>query len=413
MNHTSPNSQRADCDILLAVDAYLPWSGGSRIYYDNLYRRLAEQHGLSVKVETSHCAGDAEYDGAHASSPLQIARRGERLIDCKLKRAPVLLRKMLRIMHSEASARPAAMHCGDLFPQDLAGLYLRRQRGVPLLVFVHGDEISQTQARRLQPRVRDAIYRSADAIVSANTYAYERVTAIRESSRGVRLITPGVDTHTFSPGDRPAWIARKYDLGSSPVILTVARLVKKKGHETVLRCLPAVLAQVPDAKYLIVGGGPEESRLKRLVEELNLAHAVRFTGDIPHHSLPDFYRAGDVFCMLNQRDAKGDIESFGMVFIEANACGKPVIGGRSGGTAESIVDGCTGLLCNPGDAPALSQALLLLLTNGGLRYRMGAAALERARKEFDWNLRARQLLQVHNSIARISATPSAPARQAC
>jgi phosphatidyl-myo-inositol dimannoside synthase len=412
MNQRSTN-QDGRCDILLAVDAYLPWSGGSRIYYDNLYRRLAEQHCLSVKVQTSHCAGDTDYDGSHASSPLQILRHGSRLSDWKLKRAPVLLDKALRVMRAAGASRPAAIHGGDLFPQDLAGLLLRRTYGIPFLVFVHGDEISQTEGRRIQPRVRNAIYRAADAIVAANTYAYERVAAICGSTQRIRLITPGVDTIAFRPGERPEWIARQYDLGNSPVIVTVGRLVKKKGHETVLRSLPAVLKHITDAKYLVVGGGPEEPRLKRLVEELGIGQAVRFTGDIPHHTLPDFYRAGDVFCMVNQQDASGDIESFGMVFIEANACGKPVIGGRSGGTTESIVDGQTGFLCNPGDNASLSEMLLLLLLNQGLRQRMGSAGLERVRNDFDWDSRARQLVEVHRRIANPSHIRPIPARQPC
>ena len=400
MMQTSFNRNRSRCDILLAVDAYLPWSGGSRIYYDNLYRRLAEQHGASVKVATSHCAGDADYDSAHAESSLQILRDGDRLHDWKLKRAPILLRKTARILRTAASIHPGAIHCGDLFPQDLAGMLLRKRSRMPFLVYVHGDEISQTEGRRLQPRVRNAIYRSADAVVAANTFAYERVAAICGSTERLSLITPGVDTTNFYPGERPEWVARKYDLGTSPVIVTVGRLVKKKGHETVLRSLPAVLEQIPDAKYLIVGGGPEEARLKRMTEELGLQRAVRFTGDISHHALGDFYRAGDIFCMINQRDASGDIESFGMVFIEANACGKPVIAGRSGGTAESVVNGQTGLLCEPGNHAGLSEILLLLLSNQELRRRMGSTGLERARKEFDWDARARQLLAVHKRITQ-------------
>jgi phosphatidylinositol alpha-1,6-mannosyltransferase len=412
MKQSPTNNSHNRCDIMLAVDAYLPWSGGSRIYYDNLYRRLAEQHGLAIQVETSHCAGDLEYDLAHASSPLQIMRHGDKLHDWKLKRVPTLLRKSARIIRTAMARRPAAVHCGDLFPQDLAGLWLRRQHGVPLLVFVHGDEVSQTEGRRLQPRVRNAIYRSADAIVAANTFAYERVAAICNSTQRLSLITPGVDTAAFHPGERPGWIERRYELGNSPVIVTVGRLVKKKGHETVLRSLPAVLRQIPDAKYLVVGGGPEESRLKQVVQELGLGHSVRFTGDIPHHALADFYRAGDLFCMVNQQDATGDIESFGMVVIEAGACGKPVIAGRSGGTAESVIEGQTGLLCDPGNHAALSEMLLLLLANPGLGNRMGSAGLERARRDFNWDSRARQLLAVHNHISGFNRAPALE-RQAC
>lgn len=386
------------CDVLLAVDAYLPWSGGSRIYYDNLYRRMAGQFGLSVNVETSHCSGDVLFDETSSSDLLKIHRNGERLTDWKMHRAPVLARKVMRIARAAQDCAPAAVHCGDLFPQDFAGMLLRKLRRTPLLVFVHGDEISQTQGRRLQPRLRDAIYHSADFIVAANRYAYDRVIDILGSSDRVAMITPGVDYELFYPGARPEWISRDFGIGSSPLLVTVGRLVKKKGHETVLRSLPEVKRTFPDVQYLIVGDGPERSRLQNLVMDLGLASCVRFSGDIPNHKLGDFYRAADIFCLVNQQDPTGDIESFGMVFIEAGASGKPVVGGRSGGTTQSVLDGQTGILCEPGNSSQLSDLLSLLLSSYELRRRMGDAGLKRAQLEFDWDRRAAQLLDAHKSI---------------
>jgi phosphatidylinositol alpha-1,6-mannosyltransferase len=412
MNTRRFSQTRPGCDVLLAVDAYLPWSGGSRIYYDNLYRRLAGWYGLSIRVETSHCEGDEVFDRQGNSRGLHIRRNGARLPDWSVKRAPALARKVLRIARAGIQSGPAAVHCGDLFPQDFAGMLLHKAAGFPFLVFVHGDEISQTERRRLQPRIRNLICRSADAVVAANSYAYERAIAICGGAQRVTMITPGVDCGIFRPGERPEWISREYGLCNSPVVVTVARLVKKKGHETVLRSLPTVLKAVPDLKYLVVGGGPEESRLKKLAAELGLGHCVRFTGDVPHHLLGDFYRAGDVFCMVNQEDASGDIESFGMVFIEAGASGKPVIGGRSGGTGQSIVDGKTGFLCPAGDSGRLCTLLLLLLENAGLRQRMGEAGLDRARQDFDWDLRAQQLFEIHQGIVNRESS-SSQARQSC
>jgi phosphatidylinositol alpha-1,6-mannosyltransferase len=401
--------------VLLAVDAYLPWSGGSRVYYHNLYRRLAHQHGLTIRVETSHCSGEDQFDAASCSPHFDIRRDGERLTDWKSKRAPVLAQKLLHIVRAAVQTSPAAIHCGDLFPQDFAGLLLRKAAGLPFLVFVHGDEISQTDGRRLQPHVRNSIYRAADCVVAANSYAYDRAVAICGSSERVTMITPGVDCDAFRPGERPEWISREFSLGDSPVIVTVARLVKKKGHETVLRSLPAVLKRVPDLKYLVVGEGPEELKLKQLAAHLGIERHVRFAGNVPHPLLADFYRAGDVFCMINQQDASGDIESFGMVFIEASASGKPVIGGRSGGTGQSIVEGQTGFLCEPCDSERLGHLLVMLLQRTALRQRMGEAGVLRARGEFNWDLRAQRLLELHRGIVESKPRPlqrsqSCPAR---
>jgi len=387
------------CDVLLGVDAYPPWSGGSRVYYDNLYRRLARDHGLFVHVLASHCAGDRAYDEETQTPRLSIQRHGQRLPDWKLHRAPRILEKSLYLLHTAARLRPAALHCGDLFPQDLAGMAARACMHLPLLIFVHGDEISQTNGRRLQPIVRNMIYRAAHAIVAANTYAYERVVAICGSASRITMITPGVDPSAFHPGGRPAWIAQQYGLGDGPVVVTIGRLVRKKGHETVLRSLPIVRKSFPQLKYLIVGGGPEEDRLRQLTRDLELNDCVRFTGDVPHNSLSDFYLAGDVFCMVNQQDASGDVESFGIVFIEAGAAGKPVIGGRSGGTGQSILDESTGFLCEPGNERELAARLILLFQSRELREQMGQAGMFRARHEFNWESRANQLYEVHQSIA--------------
>ena len=390
------------CDVLLAVDAYMPWSGGSRIYYENLYRRLSDRHHLRVRVETCHCDGDDAFDKQFSSELLQIRRDGTRLPDWKVQRAPLLAGKILRIARAVSECSPAAIHCGDLFPQDFAGMLLKKLRRVPFLVFVHGDEVSQTQHRRFQPRLRNAIYRAADSVVVANRFAYDRVIDILGSRDRVTMITPGVDTTIFHPGPQPAWIRDQYQLGNGPVIATVGRLVKKKGHDTVLRSLPIVLKSQPMLKYLVVGDGPERKRLEMLASELGLGGCVRFAGNVPNYSVGDFYRAADIFCLLNQEDETGDIESFGMVFVEAGASGKPVIGGRSGGTGQSVLDGQTGILCDPGNASQLAESLSLLLSRPDLSRHMGQTGLERARRDFCWESRAEQLLEVHQSITRVT-----------
>jgi len=384
----------------LAVDAYMPWSGGSRIYYDNLYQRLSDQYHLRVNVETSHCEGDETFDREFSSDMLRINRHGTRLTDWKVRRAPLLVRKMLRIARTASQVAPAAIHCGDLFPQDFAGMLMHKLRGTPLLVFVHGDEISQTEGRRLQPRLRNAIYRAADSVVVANRFAYERVINILGSVDRVTMITPGVDMNRFYPGPRPAWICDQFQVGDDPLLVTVGRLVKKKGHETVLRSLPVLLRKYPHLKYLIVGDGPERGRLEVITSELGLRGSVSFAGNVPNYNVGDFYRAADIFCLVNQEDAYGDIESFGMVFVEAGACGKPVIGGRSGGTSQSILDGQTGMLCDPENVSQLCELLGVLISKPEVRRRMGDAGLTRAQLDFSWDSRAAQLFDVHKSIAR-------------
>jgi phosphatidylinositol alpha-1,6-mannosyltransferase len=127
---------------------------------------------------------------------------------------------------------------------------------------------------------------------------------------------------------------------------------------------------------------------------LNLERNVVFVGNIDHDEICDYYNLCDVFVMINRLESSGDVESFGMVFTEANAVGKPAVGGRSGGASEAVVDGETGFLADPENATEVADRLLLLLENEELRQRMGQAGLRRVRTDFNWNTRAKTLREI-------------------
>lgn len=385
--------------ILFATDAYLPWSGGSRVYYHNLYSRLARRHGYAISIVTTHTPGDSEFDRQLDTSDLHLLRRGRALPDWKYKRMPAIAGQLFRCGMALARTSPVAFHCGDLVPQALNAMLLHKLTGQPYLVYVHGDEISQTNQRRYQPLVRDAIYRNAAALIAANPYALSHLQRLVGCADKCHLLTPGVDFRYFFAGSPTTSIRERFGLDRTPVLLTAARLVKKKGHASLLRSLVPVIAEFPTLLYLIAGDGPERPGLEALVRELALQHNVVFLGDVAHEALGEYYRSADLFVMPNCIDEGGDVESFGMVFIEANACGKPVIGGRSGGTSAAIAEGTTGLLCQPNDPASITDAVLQLLRNPGLMHSMGTAGAKRARRDFCWDARADAL---HGIIQRMT-----------
>ncbi len=155
-----------------------------------------------------------------------------------------------------------------------------------------------------------------------------------------------------------------------------------------------MLKFIPELRYLIAGEGPEKANLQNMVRELGLQEVVSFIGDVPHGQIGDVYNLCDVFIMANRLEAGGDVESFGMVFTEANASGKPVIGGKSGGTAEAVLDGTTGFLVDPESPEQVAEKLISLLQNDSLRIRMGTAGLQRVQTEFNWKSRAQSLRQI-------------------
>jgi phosphatidylinositol alpha-1,6-mannosyltransferase len=266
--------------------------------------------------------------------------------------------------------------------------------GIPYIAYCHGEDITLTDKYRYQPGVRNWIYRGADLVVAACEFAKENLLRIGVQEQKIVKITPGVDTVRFTPRPPSRDLISLYGLQGRKVLLTVARLCPRKGHEAVIRAIAKLAGMHRNLAYLIVGLGPEREKLERLVAELGLNDVVKFTGYVAEDRLADFYNLCDVFVMANQEEENGDIEGFGMVFLEANSSGKPVIAGRSGGTADSVIDGVTGYRVDPRDIEELATTLRRLLQNPDLCARMGEAGLRRAREEFSWEERAARIRQL-------------------
>jgi phosphatidylinositol alpha-1,6-mannosyltransferase len=210
-------------------------------------------------------------------------------------------------------------------------------------------------------------------------------------------ILPGVDMSSFAPAPKDAALIAKFGLDGKVVVMSVSRLVERKGHSHVLKALRQVRDSVPEFHYLIVGDGPERKNIEQLVADLGLGRQVTVVGGVSGEDLGKFYNLCDLFVLAN-RDVEGDVEGFGMVFLEANACGKPVLGGRTGGTSEAVIEGSTGLLVDPEDIDQIASALRLLISDAALRERLGAAGLARVRADFSWDTRTEQLSAVSEFV---------------
>jgi phosphatidylinositol alpha-1,6-mannosyltransferase len=152
-----------------------------------------------------------------------------------------------------------------------------------------------------------------------------------------------------------------------------------------MRALPRLLKTIPRLKYLVVGDGPHRVALENLASVLGVRDKVVFAGQVPAEDLPDVYALSDVFVMTSRdRLEADDVEGFGLVFLEASACGKPVVGSLCGGISDAVVDGITGLLVNPYDSEAIASALERLLHDRDLAMRLGEQGRSRVVREFNW-----------------------------
>jgi phosphatidylinositol alpha-1,6-mannosyltransferase len=178
-------------------------------------------------------------------------------------------------------------------------------------------------------------------------------------------------------------VRAQHHLTDVPVVVCVARLVPRKGQDTLIRALPSIHRRAPDAALLLVGRGRDGHRLRRLAERLGVQRHVVITGGVPAAALPAHYAAGDVFAMpCRTRRGGMDVEGLGMVFLEASAMGLPVVAGDSGGAPDAVQDGQTGHLVNGRDVAAVADRVTSLLSDPAQAAAMGQAG--RAWVEGDW-----------------------------
>jgi len=384
--------------VLVLTDSFPPHAGGSREYYYNIYKELVALGDSEVTILTKKVPGWEEFDRTASAAKFQIIRRFKPLANLKLKELPKAIFPFFHTVWQILRKRPEIIHAGDLYPQGLIALFAKRVLRIPYVVYCHGEEITQMDRYRYQPRVRDLIYRSADAVVANSSFACGLLSRIGVAHERIHKINPGVDAKRFTPTVRSEELCRRFGLQDKTVILTVARLVPRKGHRVALEAFSKICEEFPQAQYLIVGTGPEEDHLKELVRRKGLGDRVTFSGFVPSERLPEFYGVCDLMLLANREEADGDLEGFGIVFLEANAVGKPVIGGRTGGAIEAVQNGVTGLLVNPDDPTEIAAALSQLLSDARLRERLGQAGLLRARSEFDWRSKALALCVINRQI---------------
>jgi phosphatidylinositol alpha-1,6-mannosyltransferase len=262
----------------------------------------------------------------------------------------------------------------------------------------------------------------ADSIIACSSFLKQRLIEQGVSQDTVSVVEPGVDPVFLLPDDGGARsIRERYGLNREKVILTLARLDERKGHDKVIEAMPLVLEAVPDALYLVVGSeaergshsaGAERARLEMLARALGVDQRVIFVGAVPDDEVPSFYSAADVFAMPNREIQRGenrgglDYEGFGIVFLEANARGLPVIGGRSGGAVDAVADGESGYLVNPLDEQEIAHRLIELLSDPILAKRLGANGRQRAESYFAWGRAAKQVRSLVQGTATASSLPA-------
>lgn len=362
---------------LLVTNDFPPKIGGIQSLLWEWWRRLPAD---SFAVLTSPYDGADRFD---AEQPFLVERTRE----------PVLLPHpfMVRRVNEFADRFGADLVVLDpALPLGLIGPSLR----LPYDVVLHGAEVTVPGRIPGSRHVLGHVLRRARHVIAAGGYPAAEGERAAGRALPVTVVPPGVDTERFRPLDTAARaeVRRRFDLPvDAELVVSISRLVPRKGFDTAIRAVAELRRERPDLVLAIAGGGRDDARLRALAAELDAP--VRFLGRVAHDDLPGVYGCADLFTMLCRNRWGGlEQEGFGIVFVEAAACGVPQIAGDSGGAAEAVEDGRTGIVVrDPSDHRAVARRIAELLDDAPRRAAMAAASRERAVTEFSYDVLAARL----------------------
>jgi phosphatidylinositol alpha-1,6-mannosyltransferase len=301
-----------------------------------------------------------------------------------------------RALHDRIGRGPVV--CGLWYPD---GLLAQAAGARPRVILAHGSELMPSRARwrrEIWRRVQRRVCEAADLVVANSEYTRKLVLE-RAPGANALALPLAVDHERFSPGDREE-AKRRFGVANRVVLSTVSRLHAYKGHDVVLRAIAATSERSRrNLVYLIAGKGPHQGELERQVTELGLAEQVRFLGFVPEDDLPDLYRASDLFLLCTREAAeRQEVDGFGLVFLEAQACGTPVIGTRTGGIPDAVKEGEGGWLIEQDDAAALSRFLCQLVDDPTAFLVAGKRARKRVERECTWEHYVRRFVGALESL---------------
>lgn len=367
---------------LLISEIFPPTTGGSGRWFWEVYRRLPrDEYVIAAGEHPNQSEYDAQHDLNLVRVPLALPTWGiVSLVGSRAYwRAIGSLRRLVR------GERIGMLHCGRCLPEGLMALALKWWCGVPYLCYAHGEEVQYANDSRELGWLLRRVMRGADRIIANSTNTRMILTRDWQVPEDrIYVLHPGVDTTHFVPAERDLEVRRSLGWDERPVILTVGRLQKRKGHDQLIAALPAIRRTLPEVRYAIIGDGEERERLQTLAVELGVGDTVQFLGEMNDSEMLRCYQQCDLFVLPN-RQVGQDIEGFGMVLLEAQACGKAVVAGDSGGTVETMRVPETGRIVNCDNPDALERVIPALLADSEGRARMGDAGRSWVVSRFDWD----------------------------
>ncbi|HEU4748202.1 MAG TPA: glycosyltransferase family 4 protein [Gemmatimonadaceae bacterium] len=390
---------------LFVTQDYAPDLGGMARRHVELCRRFADgvEDDTTMSVSTVAARGAREFDSdehyrIHRQPfPFERANRFSNQV------------RWTRWLISDRAPAFDVLHCGNIRPVGYAVRWTHQKLGVPYMIYVNGGDLLRERQKagrsELKRRTARSILGRAAGIVATSQWVAQLASDVMEE---VGVIAPppvaaldlGTDPIRFHPSRDTGALRRRWGVGDGPIMITVARLVPHKGQDMGIRALSILSRDFPDLRYILVGEGHDEPRLRALAEAMGVTPRVGFVGPMRDDELPEAYATSTLYLGASRIDNEINVEGFGISFLEAGASGVPSVAGDSGGVRSAVRDGETGIVVPPTDADAITGAIHSLLLNPARRAQMGRAARHAVETHYNWARVARDTREFTYTVVR-------------
>ncbi|CAI6082068.1 GDP-mannose-dependent alpha-(1-6)-phosphatidylinositol monomannoside mannosyltransferase [Paenibacillus sp. JJ-100] len=377
--------------VFVAID-FPPEKGGIHDYAFGLISQIPAEETIVLTNKINNAVESEQFD---QKSDFQIIRK--RIFSDSNKRMMIFsqLILLMQLILLKWRKNTKEIHFVNIFPVGLAGPLMKFLFRVKYFPYVHGLDVMGMVNSRLFPLLL-FILKRADKVIANSQYTKSKLVELGIAESQIVIIPPGLNVNKLSADTGSEEdIRAKYDLHGKKVMITVSRLVERKGHDVTLKAVSHIVKRIPNLKYVICGDGPYKEELERLVIQYGLDSVVVFTGRTTDHELHQLYECSDLFIMPS-RDIKekGDVEGFGIVFLEANYYRLPVIAGNSGGIPDAVKDNITGYLVDPVNDEEIAMRIEQLITDEGLARTMGDNGYDWVTNHCLWSHRGQLLKQL-------------------
>jgi phosphatidylinositol alpha-1,6-mannosyltransferase len=365
--------------ILCITNDFGPRAGGIETFIIGLVERLPKN---SVVVYTSSQSNSEVFDKAWSDNfGVEVIRDRSKILLPTLR-----VSKNLRSLLQEREI--STVFFGAAAPLGLLAKGLRKSGAKKIVALTHGHEVWWAKLWPFSWAIKQ-IGKNVDALTYLGDFTRNAISAALPASSQEKMVrlAPGIDTEHFSPARSNPRIRHELGLDDKKVIVSVGRLVHRKGQDFLIDALPLISQKISNVHLLLVGEGPYRAELEKRSVARGVRDRITFIGRVQHSELPEYICAGDIFAMPSRSRLAGlEVEGLGIVYLEASACGLPVIGGTSGGAPDAVLEGETGFSVDGTSATAIAEAAIRLLSNAEYAEKLGAQGREWIVKEWRWEI---------------------------